>query len=137
MVDAATVERWLQENFAAWVRALQIRVEAVEPGFVRLSIPAGEEVARVGGIVCGQAMMTLADTAMALALAAGRGAFVPTITVTQTTSFLRPARGERLWAEARVVRAGRTLVYGEITLHAGDAARPVAHAVSTYMVLEG
>ncbi len=135
--DVATVRRWLEENFAPWVRDLAIEVLEAQPGRVVLRIPATPQVARVGGIVCGQAMMALADTAMALALATARGAFVPTTTVSQTTTFLRPASGPVLMANARVVRAGRTLAYGEITLHTGDAGRPVAHAVSTYMLLEG
>ncbi len=135
-MDAATVAAWLEDHFAPWVRALDIRIETVATGRVVLAVPAGPHLARVGGIVCGQAMMALADTAMALALATTRGAFVPTTTVTQTTTFLRPARGARLLADARVVRAGRTLAYGEITLHGDDPDRPVAHATSTYMFLE-
>ncbi len=135
MVDAATVAAWLEAHFAPWVRELDIRVETVETGRVLLAVPAGSRIARVGGIVCGQATMALADTAMALALATTRGTFVPT-TVTQTTTFLRPARGARLAADARVVRAGRTLAYGEITLHDDDPGRPVARATSTYMFLE-
>jgi len=135
--DVETVRRWLEENFAPWVRDLAIEVAEARPGRVVLRIPADPRIARVGGIVCGQAMMALADTAMALAVATGRGAFVPTTTVSQTTTFLRPASGPMLVADARVVRAGRTLAYGEISLHAGDPDRPVAHAVSTYMLLEG
>lgn len=137
MSDVATVGRWLEENFAPWVRDLAIEVAEAAPGRVVLRVPATPRIARVGGIVCGQAMMALADTAVALALAALRGAFVPTTTVSQTTTFLRPATGPVLVADARILRAGRTLAYAEVSLHAGDAARPVAHAVSTYMLLEG
>lgn len=127
----------LEAHFAPWVRDLAIAIEALQADGVTLSVPARPQIARVGGIVCGQAMMALADTAMALAVARLRGAFVPMTTVTQTTTFLRPARGERLFAHARVLRLGRSLAYGEITLDTGEPTRPVAHATSSYMLLEG
>lgn len=137
MPSAPDLAAALEANFAPWVRALEIRIEALHPDGVTLSVPAGPELARAGGIVCGQAMMALADTAMALAIARVHGAFLPMTTVTQTTTYLRPAGSERLFARARVLRLGRSLAYGEIVLHTGEEARPVAHATSSYMLLPG
>ncbi len=135
MPTAPDLAAMLDANFAPWVRDLAIRIEELHADGVTLSVPARPEIARVGGIVCGQAMMALADTAMALAVARIRGEFVPMTTVTQTTTFLRPAGGERLFARARVLRLGRSLAYGEVTLHMGEETRPVAHATSSYMIL--
>jgi uncharacterized protein (TIGR00369 family) len=134
MPTAADLIAMLEANFAPWVQELDIRIEAIRVDGVTLRVPAAERLSRVGGIVCGQAMMALADTAMALAVATVKGEFVPMTTVAQSSAFLRPATGDLL-AEARIIRLGRTLVYGEIPLHTGDAGRPVAHVTSTYMLV--
>lgn len=76
-----------------------------------------ERACRFDGIVCGQAIMALADTAMALAVAAAMKRFRPIVTVDQTTHFLAPASRCDVIADARVVRHGRTMsfVRAEIT----------------------
>lgn len=135
MVSETALAAMLEANFASWVRALGIVIEELHLDGVSLSIAATPAVARAGGTLCGQATMALADTAMALAIARVTGGFPAMTTITQTTSFLRPVRGQRLFARARVLRLGRTLAYGEIVLHEGEEARPVAHATSSYMLL--
>ena len=52
-------------------------------------MPFSERLCRNGGMVCGQALMAFADTAMVIAnLAANRG-YRPMTTVDQTTHFMR------------------------------------------------
>jgi acyl-coenzyme A thioesterase PaaI-like protein len=49
---------------------------------------------------------------------------------------LRPAAADAdLIADTRLIKSGRTMVYGEVTLHAGQPEKPVAHITSTYMLL--
>jgi hypothetical protein len=87
--------RVLAEVFAPWVRDLDLSIEAFDfippperaadwqPGAI-LRMPFSERLCRNGGIVCGQALMAFADTAMVLAnLAANRG-YRPMTTVDQT-----------------------------------------------------
>ena len=62
-------QTWLRELFAPWVRALDLRVLGVEPGEVRLLLPFSPSLCRVGGTICGQALMAAADTSMVLAIA--------------------------------------------------------------------
>ena len=77
--------RVLGEVFAPWVQDLHLSVEEFDfapppnaaadwqPGAV-LRLPFSERLCRSGGIVCGQALMAFADTAMVIAnLAANRG----------------------------------------------------------------
>jgi len=56
-------------------------------------------------------------------------------TVSQTSSFLRPAGAADLVAKARIIKRGRALVYGEVSLYAGAPEKPVAHVTSTYLLL--
>ncbi len=128
-------EEILQSNLAPWVQELDIRFDRIDKTGAVLRVPPSARLNRVGGTICGQAIMALADTAMIFAVAGVLGEFRPITTVNQTASFLRPVADGDLVAEARIIKPGRTLMYGEVTLHAGDAAKPVAHATSTYMLL--
>lgn len=127
--------RILRENFAPWVQDLNISFDNIEEGLAILRVPPSEHLYRVGGTVCGQAIMALADTAMVFAIAAYSGDLVPMTTVNQTSSFLRPAADADLIAEARIIKRGRAILYGEVNLHTGLPEKSIAHVTSTYMLL--
>lgn len=71
MLDTDQAQRLLEENFADWVQALSPKVVQIGPEGAVLEIPVTPAIARVGGIVCGQALATLADTSMVFACAVG------------------------------------------------------------------
>jgi len=134
-LSVAAAEEILRSNIAPWVQDLNIAIERIDKSGAVLRIPPSPRLNRVGGTLCGQAIMALADTAMIFAVAGCLGEFRPITTVNQTASFLRPAADADVLAEARIIKPGRTIMYGEVTIHAGDPAKPVAHATSTYMLL--
>lgn len=122
----------LVENFAPWVQALGLRVCAVGPREATLRLPHGPALERVGAIVCGQALMAAADTAMVIAISSALGGFRPMATVGQTISFFRPLAGRDALVTARILKLGRSLVFGEIDLRAEGAEEAAAHATTTY-----
>tara|TARA_R110002049_G_scaffold23781_6_gene84742 strand:- start:132149 stop:132550 length:402 start_codon:yes stop_codon:yes gene_type:complete len=128
----ATAQTFLDENFAAWVRALNITVTDISPDQTTLTIPITDALNRTGGIVSGQALTALADTAMVLAIGGHLGAMVPVGTVTLDTQFLRPASGTTIRAEAQVTRAGKTMIFARCTLIASPSEKPVALATATF-----
>lgn len=128
-------ERVLGELLPPWVRELDIRFDSITRGEAVLRIPPSSRLNREGGTLSGQAIMALADTAMIFAVASSAGAFVPMTTVNQTASFLRPAADADVRAVARIIKPGKTIMYGEVNLHAGDPDKPIAHVTSTYMLL--
>ena len=130
-VDAATAI--LRREFAPWVQDLDLTVASVAADRATLTMRAGPRTQRAGGVVCGQALMALADTAMVFAIAAASGGYRPMTTVGQTLSFMKPATGAEIAAEARVLRLGKTLAFGEIAIT--DAGALVAHATATYAIL--
>ena len=89
-LDVAGANAILGENFAPWVLALGINAEATGNDAATLRIPFSEQLCRVGGIMCGQALLTGADTAMVLALAAASGGFKPCTTVDLTIKLHAP-----------------------------------------------
>ena len=133
--DAAALQDALAELFAPWVQALGLRVECVGERSVVLRLPVTPALARQGGMLCGQAMMAAADTAMVLALIAHFGAFRPCTTVQLSSSFLKPLSGQDALIEARVIRAGKSLAFGEIDIRGADDGKSVCRATTTYALL--
>ena len=72
-----TLQQALSDLFAPWVQALDLKVERFDADSVTLRLPQSEQLSRVGGMLCGQAMMAAADTAMVLALISHFGQFRP------------------------------------------------------------
>ena len=157
----AEARRVLGDVFAPWVRDLDLSVEGFDfeppaktpaktaaktpaktaaqpadwqPGAI-LRMPFSERLCRNGGMVCGQALMAFADTAMVIAnLAANRG-YRPMTTVDQTTHFMRAVMSSDVLADARIVRLGRTMSFGRVTLLAASDNKPVAMVSSAFAML--
>jgi uncharacterized protein (TIGR00369 family) len=125
----------LAEYFAPWVQALALQVEALEADSVTLRLPQQPQLSRVGGMLCGQAMMAAADTAMVLALINQFGEFRPCTTVQMNTSFLKPLSGQDALVQARVIRAGKSLAFGEIDIRGADDGKSASRASVTYALL--
>ena len=138
--------RVLGDVFADWVKDLNLSIEGIDydppadnaadwqPGAV-LRMPFSERLCRNGGMVCGQALMAFADTAMVIAnLAANRG-YRPMTTVDQTTHFMRAVMSADVLADARVVRRGRTMSFGRVTLLSAADNKPVAMVSSAFAML--
>ena len=104
-----------------------------QPGVV-LRLPFSAKLCRDGGVVCPQALMALADTAMVFAIAAAWSAYRPMSAIDQTMHFLRPVNFDVL-ADARIVRIGRTNCFGRVTLSSAADKRPVGMVSSAYAML--
>lgn len=135
LVTTDTLQRALADWFAPWVQALGLRVESFTPGEARLRLPQNPELSRVGGMVCGQALMAAADTAMVLAIVSQLGDRRPMTTVQLNTSFLKPLSGQDALVTARVIRAGKSLVFGEIDITGAADGKSVCRASTTYALL--
>ena len=135
-MDAATLQATLDRIAADYVKRLQLRVETVVPGEVTLTMPVLPELVHGGGVLCGQAIMSAADTAMLLAMIAQLGEFRPMTTVQLQTSFLRPVPRDsgQVTVVAKVRRLGKTLSYGDIDFLT-DVDKLAAHATATYALL--
>lgn len=135
-MDAAALEANLAGIGAGYVKQLGLRVVEAAPGRVVLSLPVVPELVHGGGVLCGQAIMAAADTAMLLAMIAQLGEFRPMTTVQMQTSFLRPVPKEAgsVSVVATVLRFGKTLSYGEIAFKTADG-KLAAHATATYALI--
>ena len=144
--DIEEARRVLGDVFAPWVRDLGLSIERIEctppagaasdwqPGAV-LRMPFSERLCRQGGVVCGQALMAFADTSMVIAIVAANGGFRPMTTVDQTTHFMRAVAASDVLADARVVRLGRTMSFGRVTLSSAADDQSVAMVSSAFAML--
>lgn len=134
-VSVESLQGLLAAWFAPWVQALGLQVESFADGEVTLRLPQSDQLSRVGGMLCGQAMMSAADTAMVLAIVTQLGDQRPMTTVQLNTSFLKPLSGQDARVTARVIRAGKSLVFGEIDIAGATDGRSVCRATTTYALL--
>ena len=134
-VSVESLQALLSAWFAPWVQALGLQVESFADGVVTLRLPQNDQLSRVGGMLCGQSMMSAADTAMVLAIVTQLGDQRPMTTVQRNTSFLKPLSNQDARITARVIRAGKSLVFGEIDLAGATDGRGVCRASTTYALL--
>ena len=130
----------LQADFekvaAPYVQRLGLSIVELGADQVVLSMPVTPDVVHGGGVLCGQAMLAAADTAMVLAMSAALGGFRPMTTVQLQTSFLRPVPGDAgaVRVTCRLLRRGKSLSFGEIEIATLDG-KLAAHATTTYALL--
>ena len=133
-MNAAQLQEQIPRIFAPWIVAMDLQVIHAEPGEVRLLLPVKPEFVHVGKVMCGQAMMAAADSAMVLALMATLGEFRPMTTVQLQTSFLRPVSAAPCTVVARVLRSGKSMAFGSIDISGADG-KLAAQATTTYALL--
>jgi len=129
------LQQALADLFAPWVQALNLRVESLQADGVTLRLPQSDRLSRVGGMLCGQAMMAAADTAMVLALMRHFGEFRPCSTVQLSSTFMKPLSGQDALVTARVLRVGKSMAFGEIDLAGANDGKSVFRASTTYALM--
>jgi uncharacterized protein (TIGR00369 family) len=135
-MDAAALQATLDSLAADYTKRLGLRIQSVAPGEVTLILPVTPQLVHAGGVLCGQAILAAADTAMLVAMIAQLGEFRPMTTVQLQASFVRPVPGHarRVHVVARLLRYGKTLSYGDVEFRTEDK-KLAAHATTTYALL--
>jgi acyl-coenzyme A thioesterase PaaI-like protein len=110
-------------------------VESVSPMAATVRLEVGLADLRPGGTVSGPTMMGLADVAMYVALLGEIGIVPLAVTTSLNINFLRkPAAGKALIGECQLMKVGKTLAIGEVSLYSEGSAAAVAHVVATYAI---
>lgn len=111
------------------------KVEAVGERTATVSHEVGMDELRPGGTVSGPVLMGVADVALYVAILGEIGIVPLTVTTSLTINFLRkPSADARIIGECRLIKVGRTLAVGEVSLYSEGVAEPVAHVVGTYSI---
>ena len=125
------IRRWDKER-SHFVELLDLKLENVGKGTAVMRMPYRSQITNGTGAVHGGAIVSLCDTVFYIALASIYGRDQDTTTVSLQCNFLAPAVAPHdLIAEATVLRAGRRICYGEVTVRSGD--KVVAHTTLNYL----
>jgi acyl-coenzyme A thioesterase PaaI-like protein len=100
---------------------------------IRHEIGAAE--LRPGGTVAGPVLMAVADVALYVAILGEIGIVPLAVTTNLSINFLRKPAGDRaIVGECKLIKLGRTLAVGEVSLYSEGLDDPVAHVVGTYAI---
>jgi len=121
------------------MRLIGATLVAVEPGFCAIAVTPRPEIAQQHGFVHAGVVGAIVDTAGGYA---GYSLFPEdstVLTVEFKLNLLAPATGDRIVAEGRVVKPGRTLAItqGEVYAERGETRTLVALMQQTLMVMHG
>jgi uncharacterized protein (TIGR00369 family) len=119
-------------------RYLGVTVVDAKPGWIRLRVPVRDEIKNATGApVHGGVYSALVDMAVGGALGtlneASEGGVGQT-TLDLNVSYLSGVREGEIFAEGRILRSGRTIAFGEVTISDG-AGQTLAVGRATYMII--
>jgi uncharacterized protein (TIGR00369 family) len=113
---------------------LGIKVEHLGEGEARARVPYRDDFLRPGGTIAGPVLMSLADFAMYGAVLSMIGPVELAVTTNLNINFLRrPLPGDVI-AEARILKLGKRLAVGEVSLFRDGEDELVAHVTATYSI---
>ena len=138
MMTVEELERFFLAEFPQVFHAESgLAIEAVWERGCRVRQAFRQRSVRPGGTISGPTMMALADFAMYVAVLAAIGPVSLAVTINLNINFLRKAAPRDLLAEARLLKLGKRLATGEVTICSQGETEPVAHVTSTYSIPPG
>jgi len=132
-MSAEELERFLYSHFPD-MEHQHYRVEKVADMFAQVRLKYDSRHLRPGGTISGPSMMSLADTAMYIALLGMIGPVALAVTTNLNINFLRKPDRADVIAHAKLLKLGKRLAVGEVTIYSEDVPEPVAHATVTYSI---
>jgi len=134
-MTAQEIEDLLLREFPqAFYEGCGLHLERVEYGQIRVRREFHEDHLRPGGTISGPTMMELADFAMYVAVFSAIGPQALAVTTNLSINFLRKPSQADILADAKLLKVGKRLVVGEVTIFSAGLEDPVAHATATYSV---
>ncbi len=95
----------------------------------------GFDELRPGGTVSGPVLMAVADVALYVAILGEIGLEALTVTTNLSINFLRkPSADADIIGDCVLLKVGKSLIVGEVSLYSEGLDDPVAHVVGTYSV---
>jgi len=133
-------DRRVRESFGrqSIMATIGASVQSVRHGEVEIVLPFVDHILQQHGFIHAGAVATIADSACGYAALSVMPAAAAVLTTEFKINLLSPAKGERLRAVGRVVRAGKKLVItmGEVFADEAGASKQVALITATMMVVD-
>jgi acyl-coenzyme A thioesterase PaaI-like protein len=110
-------------------------IEAVGGMSATVRHAIGIDELRPGGTVSGPVLMTVADVALYIAILGEIGIVPLTVTTNLSINFLRkPSADKAIIGVCKLIKLGRSLAVGEVSLYSEGSDELVAHVVGTYSI---
>lgn len=133
VMDAAALNAFLAREFPQI--AGQFSVDRSDEAGVAARLVVDESNLRPGGTVSGPSIFALADVAVYCAILARIGPVALAVTTNASIDFMRkPAAGQDLVAECRVLKLGRVLAVAEALIYSEGETDPAARCSMTYSI---
>jgi uncharacterized protein (TIGR00369 family) len=134
-MSVADLETFLHGEFPQAFGTGDIAIESADGATSLLRQTYSERMLRPGGTVSGPTLMALADYAMYVVLLSAIGPIGLSVTTSFNINFLRKGQpGQDVLAAAKLMKLGKRLAVGEVTLLSGTSPDPIAHVTSTYSI---
>ena len=129
------LENFLRNEFPQAFSGDDIRVEEADGTSCRLRQRYSEQMLRPGATISGPTLMALADFAMYVVLLSAIGPVGLAVTTSLNINFLRKGTPRRdVLADARILKLGKRLAVGEVSLMSAGSPDAIAHVTATYSI---
>jgi acyl-coenzyme A thioesterase PaaI-like protein len=125
----------LNAAFAPWVRELGLKPVNLSEKGASFIMPENELLVHVGGVVCGQATASAADTCSVVALSAANGRFRVCTTVDLTTHFIRPLQPGDVEIRIDILSNGKKMAFTRAEMFANGQTKPAVSATMAFAYL--
>ena len=135
MLDRDEMEAFIDEVFPEINYGGRTKIiERVGAGHCTVRLKYDKRYLRPGGTMSGPSMMELADFALYVAVLSVVGKVELAVTTQLSINFLSKPEKADLIAQTRLLKAGKRLCVGEVTIVSEGQEAPVAHVTGTYSV---
>ena len=119
-----------------FAQMLGMQVDYFASDHIRLRAVYDDKFLRPGGTIAGPVMMGLADAALYALVLSRIGPVELAVTTNLSINFLRGPAADDVVADARMLKLGKRLAVGEVSLFSESlgAQDPVAHVTGTYSI---
>jgi len=131
MANRSEIAEFLKKEFPQ----TRCTVEAVGNKSATIRQEIADQDLRPGGTVSGPVLMTVADVALYVAILGEIGIVPLAVTTSLTINFMRkPASDKAIVGVCKLMKLGKALAVGEVSLYSEGVDEPVAHVVGTYSI---
>ena len=134
-MTVAELTVFLRKEFPQVFSNDDISIESADGLSCLLRQRYSERMLRPGATISGPTLMALADFAMYVVLLSAIGPVGLAVTTNLNINFLRKGQpGQDVLAVAKLLKLGKRLAVGEVSLLSAGSPDPIAHVTATYSI---
>ena len=132
---AVVTKEEMETFFAAEFPQTSLEIVDFDKETITIRQQTDDSNLRPGGTISGPTMMALADCAIYVAVLRRIGLVALAVTTNFNINFLKKQQaGKDIFARCHLLKLGKSLAIGEVSIYSAGSEEPVAHAVGTYSI---